>query len=282
LERRASRYFWDDPRALLDPKVSAVQFRRLMSAVHVGDTIKITDDDRHPKADELLITHVDLTDCHIVDIGCSDGSTSVDLIEKLPAFASYTLADLYLYLDAVAVGRFVVFFDTDGVCSLVAGRRAVAWPSQSRAIAMLYQPIVDRASRRRDHAQRVLLLNPRARAMMESDPRVTYTTHDVFTPWSGQPPDVIKVANLLRRLYFSDERICDGVRAVLASLADGGHFLVVDNGRDGLPARAGLYQRDGDAFSYRGNAGLDPEIHDLVARVRLQGGATKARVDGVI
>ena len=63
--------------------------------MHVGGTIKITGGNRHPVADQMLIDNVDLSDATIVDIGASDGSTSVDLIGKLPALKRYVIADLH-------------------------------------------------------------------------------------------------------------------------------------------------------------------------------------------
>ncbi|MET3805230.1 SAM-dependent methyltransferase [Nakamurella sp. UYEF19] len=267
LERSAKRFFWDDPRALLDENVSAELFRRLMAAVHVGDTIKITEANRHPMADTLLIESLDLTDASIVDIGCSDGSTSVDLIAKLPTFGTYTMADLYFHLDTMTVGRTVYFYDPDGSCILMSGRRFVAWPTQSKLIRLLSQPLIRRAAQRRGEHRQVLLLNPDARALMAGDERITYRVHDVFTPWEGARPDIIKVANLLRRFYFDDEKLMQGVLTILRVLPEGGHFLVVDNGRDGFPPRAGLYRRVGDSFGFVGNSGLDPEIHDLITQV---------------
>src|SRR4051794_23303356 len=84
LQKALTRFFWRDPSVILDPAVTPEDFRRAMSAIHVGDTIKITEGDRHPAADALLIDNIDLEGAVIVDIGASDGSTSVDLIRKLP------------------------------------------------------------------------------------------------------------------------------------------------------------------------------------------------------
>lgn len=244
--------------------MSPDEFRRLMSAVHVGQTIKITRAGRHPMADELLTRHLDVSSKHIVDIGCSDGTTSVDLLRELPdSFGSFTMADLYLHIEARRSGSHLVFHAPDGSAILTSGRRLVAWPGLSRLVRALYSPVVRRASAAAPVP--VLLLNPDARALIEADPRVSAQVHDVFRPWPGpHRPDVVKVANLLRRLYFSDDRIAEALRVIAADLPSDGHFLVVDNGRDGLPARAGLYRRAGSGFEAVADAGMPPEIHDLV------------------
>jgi hypothetical protein len=265
LELRLARFVWDDPSVILDGSASPEDFRTAMSAINVGDTIKITGANRHPSADTLLLEQLDLTNASIVDIGASDGSTSVDLIRKLPAFKSYAIADLYLSVSYVRTRRRLYFFDPQGVCVLVSGPRFLAWPSISPLVRWLYSRSVALVTRSSSPRQSALLLNPEARELIETDPRVTSAVHDVFHPWPGEHPDVIKVANLLRRLYFNDEAITNGLRALFLSLNEGGHLLVVDNSREpGVGPRAGLYRRSGDRFSVVGTTGGTPEIQDLV------------------
>lgn len=267
LEARLGRAFRVDPLTILDDDADPSTFREAMSSTYVGDTIKITGSGRHAGADDLLIGALDLRQAAIVDVGASDGSTSVDLVERLGEFRSFTIADLYLTLRAVDVLGHTAFFDGQGRCTLVAGRRLAAWPGLSRPVALLYSPLISAARRRQARAREVLLLNPSARRLIASDPRVGYAVHDVFTPWTGQRPDVIKVANLLRRLYFSDQDLLRALRALHSSLPEGGHLLLVDNPRrKNTPPGVGLYRREGDHFTEVARSG-HPEIADLVTLV---------------
>ena len=241
-----------------------------MGAFRIGETFKITGQDRHAVADALLVESVPLTDSTtIVDIGASDGSTSVDLIGRLPKFGAYVIADVSLFLTAVTVGRSVLFYDQEGQCILVVGKRLVAWPTLSRPIHLLCQPLIRRADRRREERREVLMLNPAVRALQATDPRVGYRVHDVFQPWDGpERPDVIKVANLLRRLYFDDQTLQRGVQAILQSLPEGGHLLIVDNPRaKGVGPRAGVYQRVRGRFVPVAQTAEGPEIADLIEAV---------------
>lgn len=253
-----------DPRVLLQDELAPDDFRSAMSILHVGETIKITGTGRHSVADALLLDNVDLRGASLVDLGASDGTTSAELIATLPSdFASYVMADLYLTLQAVEVGRCVLFFDADGTCVLVAGRRLLAWPTLSRTVRWLCAPVLFRARRR--PGREVLLLGPEARWLTSSDPRISTRIHDVFQPWPGSAPDVIKVANLLRRLYFSDEDILRALTALLASLEDGGHLLILDNPRlPGIAVRAGLYRREAGRFQLVVQTPHAPEIADLL------------------
>ena len=269
LESRAGRLFWNDPRVMLQADVSPDAFRAAMNAVHVGGTIKITGTGRHPKSDDLLIRNVDLAGKHIVDMGASDGSTSADLVGRLPDFGRYTIADLHLYIGHRRVGRRDVFYDAAGSAILVVGPRLVAWPSLSRFVRALYLPVLRRAERSGRSPERVLLLNPVARNLIARDPRVSYREHDIFTPWAGAPADVIKVANLLRRLYFSDEAISEALDVLARDLPEGGFLLIVDNPRiEGIVERGGLYRLEDGRFVVVAETPDRPEIADLIERVR--------------
>jgi hypothetical protein len=262
-----SRFFRLDPLTILDDDADPEDFREAMGSIYVGGTIKITGADRHPETDQLLIDHVDLSDAAIVDIGASDGSTCLDLIEKLDSFGSYTIADLYLTLHAVRSGRRTLLFTDDGTCVLVGGPRVMAWPAESPAVATAYRRTIARAAKDLDRAETVLLLNPAVRRRIAEDPRVSYRVHDVFQPWPGERPDVIKVANLLRRLYFDDADLTRALHVLRDSLPEGGHLMIVDNPRiPNTPPRAGIYRRSGDRLLEVARTG-EPEIGDLVEQV---------------
>jgi hypothetical protein len=267
LERRLGHYFRHDPAVILDEQASPEAFRAAMAVLRVGETFKITWANRHPESDSLLLNNVDLTSATIVDIGASDGSTSLDLIRRLPTFKSYVVADLYLDIYARSALGHTLFYDADGQCILAFGSRSVAWPNLSRLVRLLYWPVVVAASRHPERNRKIKLLNPALRSLMQTDPRITCQVHDVFQCWPGDRPDVIKVANLLRRVYFSDEAICRGLDALLASLPDGGHLLLVDNPYiKGISSRAGLYCRQDGRFVAVALTEEIPEINDLVLR----------------
>lgn len=269
LENVVKRFVWTDPQVLLDADVSSNDFRLAMNAIHVGGTYKITGANRHPEADDLLIEHVDTSKAEIVDIGASDGSTSLDLIRRLAHFRSYVIADLFLTVEAQRYRGRVFFYDPSGTCILVAGRLLLSWPAMSTLVRFLYGPLIGSASSNTTSRVKVVLLNPEVRALMESDPRVTSRVHDVFGAWRGARPDVIKVANLLRRLYFTDGDIGRALTAIHGSLADNGHLLIVDNAREkGIGTRAGLYRRTSEGFALVSQTPDVPEIGGLVLAAR--------------
>lgn len=270
-EARLGRFFRPDPRRVLDPGATGPEYTAAMSAMHVGSTIKITERHRHPEADRALLEHLP-ADPYVVDLGASDGSTSLDLIEALPAFRRYVVADLFLEVTATRVGRRVVFRDGTGQVVVVAGPLVAAWPQDSPVVARLYARVLRRSLEQREHVD-VLLLNPQLQDLMARDPRVERRTHDVFTPWPAPAPDVFKVANLLRRIYFDDDQILEALAALHSSLDDGGLLFLVDDGQrylsdDSRPvgARYGIYRRGSTGFDLVARSDAPPEIADLVAQ----------------
>lgn len=267
LQRQFGRYFRVDPAAIVNGKATPDEFRAAMGVLRVGETFKITAATRHPESDALLLNNVDLFGASIVDIGASDGSTSLDLLRRLPPFKSYVIADLYMNIYATRIFGHTVICDPDGACILVFGARCVAWPRLSRAVRFLYWPVIAGAARHIERRREITLLNPAIRSLMAVDRRITSRVHDVFHTWPDDPPDVIKVANLLRRIYFSDDAIRRALDALLASLPQGGHLLIVDNPYiKEINSRAGLYRRDGDRFVTVALTDEAPEINDLVLR----------------
>jgi hypothetical protein len=237
-----------------------------MSAFAIGDTIKITGARRHPAADRLLLDNLDVSNACILDVGASDGSTSMDLIEQMSTFAKYVIADLYLYVSLVTVGPRRFFHSPHGECFLVAGPRMIAWPSQSAWIRLCYSRLLRRAAWLQ--REQVLLVKPDGQGPGRG--RRQGELRGPPTPWAGDRPDVIKVANLLRRDYFPDNRLRTGVAALLTSLAEGGHLLLVNNPRiKGLPCAAALYRRQAARFVRVAATDSLPDVDDLVQAATL-------------
>jgi hypothetical protein len=269
MQSMRERLFRYDPGVILDDEVTSRDFRRAMLSIHVGGTYKITHTGRHGFADDLLLRHLDLSSSHIVEMGASDGSTSVDLIRRLGnGFRTFTISDKYVELTAARVGRRIVLFDHDDHCVMVIGSRMVAWPEMSSTVHALYSRTIS-AARERPRTT-VPLLNPDARAIVRDDPRVTFRAHDVFEPWAGDAPDLVRAANVLRKLYFDDQQLVVALTAIHSSLAPGGHFQVIEHHRVALdiPPRSGLYRATPQGYEIVEETENRPEIADLVLALR--------------
>jgi hypothetical protein len=107
----------------------------------------------------------------------------------------------------------------------------------------------------------VSLVQPRLRELASRDARVHLRPHDIFQPWDGPAPTVIKAANLLNRAYFSEDQIRTAVRNFWRALALDGLLLVIDN-RD--VEKASLFARTEAGFRSVNAINGGTEIESLV------------------
>ncbi|MGH8013272.1 MAG: hypothetical protein ACREQ4_12305 [Candidatus Binataceae bacterium] len=226
-------FAFDDPRPLAyeASELSPEQFSSAVSTLQFGVTFKTTFPGRHEHSNKLLLKLYRGAKPVILDVGASDGSTSGDLIQLLEGnFAQYFVADLNIAARCGRDHRGAVYFqDVNGVCVLRASRRFLTYSNVSGAPLPL--PFIARrmiaGSRRVTEWRDVLLIQPELLKLAERDPRITITRYDMFTPWTGPCPEIIKVANLLNSKYFSDDQMRAALRVQCAQLAFNGRLLLV-------------------------------------------------------
>jgi len=95
---------------------------------------------------------------------------------------------------------------------------------------------------------------------MRSDPRVRPREHSVFAPWPEEQPQIIKVANVLNRAYFSDARIRLAIRLLRDALSDGGKLFLTDNRRI---EKVSVLQKRGDRLLLFARHNGGSEMTDL-------------------
>jgi hypothetical protein len=222
-----------DPRPLADDisKLPSVEFSAAISALQFGVTFKTTFPGRQRNSNAYLLAAYRGSKPTILDVGASDGSTSLDLIRVLDGnFNRYFVTDLNISASCGTDYRKNVYFrDASGDCILRASKRFIVYSNVAGARAPL--PFI--ARRLISRAQRVtnwrelLLIQPELLRVAAADSRIVITRYDMFSPWSGPAPDVIKIANLLNRKYFSEDEMRGALQVQCSHLAIGGRLLLV-------------------------------------------------------
>ena len=229
---------FNDPRPLAYKSfgISADQFSASVSSLQFGVTFKTTHPGRHAQSNRFLRDTYRGSRPVILDVGASDGSTSLDLIRELDSnFAYYYVTDLNLFVRCGHDSKGVVYFiDQNGSCILRASERLLVYSNTSRArlplrlIARALLAQCRKACGWRD----LVLIQPELRTLAESDPRIMIQQYDIFATWTGPPPDLIKVANLLNHQYFSDSQLKKAVQAQCSNLATNGRLLLISEDED--------------------------------------------------
>ncbi|WP_437295111.1 hypothetical protein [Sorangium sp. So ce426] len=262
------RVCFPDPRALLRPEeiTSPEVFSERISVLLLGGTYKTTRPGRHRQSDALLVGALRQKSPVVLDVGASDGSTALDLITALgDAFEAYYVTDRALSLRVRADDRGRAFFyDADGACVLAATPRLLFYPAAagSRRWPRWVLPGWRGAIPPFDPAYpEVSLVQPRLREIARRDARVRLRPHDIFQPWDGPAPTVVKAANILNRAYFSDDQLRRAARNFWRALAPDGLLLVIDN-RDA--EKASLFARTEGGFEHIDSIHGGTEIKELI------------------
>jgi SAM-dependent methyltransferase len=213
-----------------------VAFSMAVTALGSGTTWKTTKSNRHPRTDELIRRACKGRSNVLLDIGVSDGITSLELIEKLNgAYERYYVTDVSFHTHVIQHKGKVYFFDAERRCTLAASKRYLVYASLEGALFpfnMLARHVLSAAPAYNDEtASRLPLANPGIRALAEKDPRIIIQDYSIFDPWQGRSPDIIKVANVLNRDYFSEQMLRKALMNLRECLKPGGMLFVTDNRR---------------------------------------------------
>jgi hypothetical protein len=87
-----------------------------------------------------------------------------------------------------------------------------------------------RGSSRVSSWHRTLLVQPELSTLAATDARIGIMQYDMFVPWTGERPDVIKVACVLHPLHFSGDQIEEALRVQCSNLAPEGRLVLVGEG----------------------------------------------------
>ena len=167
----------------------------------------------------------------ILDVGASDGSTSLDLIHVLGSdFAYYYVTDLNLCVRCGSDRKGVVYFvDPNGACILRASERFLVYSNTGGAqlpLRLIAKTLLAKCRNVRDWRD-LVLIQPDLVRRATRDRRITIERYDMFAPWTGRPPDLIKVANLLNSQYFSDAQLIKALQVQCSNLAPNGRLLLI-------------------------------------------------------
>lgn len=238
----------EDPGALVaGVALTPPEFSRYLSTIKFGTTFKSTFPGRHANSNRLLAEVFRGQRPTILDIGASDGSTSIDLIRALgESFERYYVTDHNISIEYGADGRGATFFrDREGRCILCSTRRLIVYSDVEGAPPPMRWAVdaLLRGARGVSHWSELLLVQPSLVELAAKDPRVVIQRYDLFTTWPEPVPDLIKIANVLNRAYFSETRIAEVLLRKSEMLREGGRLLLLDNRGEGEEERYSLMRK---------------------------------------
>ncbi|HEX7517211.1 MAG TPA: hypothetical protein VF345_07985 [Chthoniobacterales bacterium] len=262
-----------DPTPLVNMRLDPEEFSRRVSSVCVNRVWRSTRANRHLASAELLRSYLSgRSQLRVLDVGVSDGVTTLDLAEVLSdKFSILYVTDMYLALRVAQRNGMTYFYDENEFrCVFVASDWLIYYSTDNRRwnpLAWIARTVCERAPQiESGNSQSLSLLNPKLRQLAATDVRLQLAVWDVFTPWPREPVDIVRAANILNPAYFEAEALGVALSQIGAALRSGGLFLVVDNRNEEAST---LFEKHGNRFVPAARLGAGCEIEALAQRVVL-------------
>lgn len=218
----------EDPRPLIYGGISGDEFSRAISVFRFGKSFKTTSRARFPKTVDIL-GKIDFSRKPVVlDIGASDGITSLHLISTL-SFAKYYVTDLHIEVGYAQVDGKCYFYDREGSCILYASDKFIVYPPDARNVfpfGWLARQFFKDAPNPFSQMPKLPLVNPE---VLQTSQQVQVLSYDVFEPWHNEPVDLVVVANMLNRRYFSENQMADAVGNMIQAAGQRGRIAIIES-----------------------------------------------------
>lgn len=217
-------------------------FRFALSTVRIGRTFKTTARNRLPLVTNFLSSRPGRLGT-VIDIGASDGSASITMIEALD-FDCYCLTDKYMFLRLTQSETSYRLFDADGVLHMCQIGGVVFYLDPFRAWRSPMERLVTMAFGRThgpsDETSRdVVCVTPE---LPRLNKQVQPLAYDCAEPWGRERADLVLVANFLDKFMNRPDMMAVFCRHIAGMLNPGGTLVVADN--EGIE-RATIFTMDG-------------------------------------
>jgi hypothetical protein len=219
----------NDPRVLLKNHIDETAFSQAVSSFSFRSTLKVTQKDRFLQTIHALC-ELDFPQAPIVlDVGCSDGITSLDVMQSLP-FKRYYATDLNTEVFCKMADGRGYFYNPNGDPIMIVSNWWVIYNETGGAIkpfGRIVRRMLRNAPQMDSEAVRIPLINPSLQKTLGE--KVLFQRHDLFQPWIGERVDLVLAANILNRCYFSDSQLAQAVKNLRAALNGSGYIAIIDN-----------------------------------------------------
>lgn len=269
LNRNFCRKIWPslqrgcpDPRGLLDADISDGDANEILVRMKIDGVFKTTWSDRFPETTRQLAGGGLPPQAVIVDVGASDGSTSLSVMRTL-RFGRYYVTDRHIAAYACVTRKGVFFCDEHSNPFMFANRFVVIYNetgeaprSQSGIVQNLFAGF-DMAKCR--DVRKVPLVNRALLPKLGDDIRLE--RYDIFDAWPHEKADLVIAANILNRDYFAETRLNEALRNLRGALKDGGRLALIEN----RPAeQSNLFRLEQGRFIVENQIGTGSDVKALV------------------
>ena len=218
-----------DPRILCSEVIDEATFTSAVSTFKFGATFKSTKKARFPLTVMELSTLSYRNRPTILDVGASDGITSLDIIMAIP-FNKYYVTDLNIEVSYQQSENNTWFYDEKGACILMVTDKWVNYPDTAGAIFpfdRIVHKIFASAPKQISPAPKITLINPLL--ISKNNNAILIEKHNILEAWPHEKVDLVIAANILNRGYFTASEIEQALKKLVLALNEGGRIAIIDN-----------------------------------------------------
>lgn len=272
----------------------STQFSEVMSNIYIQGVWKRTGSGRLSMLDEWVanyITDSSVKDFELLDVGGSDGSTTIDTFNYLRNRVSGSLKAAILERQFRLIHYkygFVSYYLTNGRQPFLMqiGPLGLLFEETKASEGVVVNPMVRLAIRimnklkienKMTRLVDILFSNPR----MIENPYISWLEADLldFDQSLTDRFDLIRCCNVLNVGYFDNEQLLAAVSNLFQYLNPNGLLLVARTTGDSPPIHnASIWRKRGDRFEHVASLGSGSEINEIIARSRvIQGNIRPSR-----
>jgi len=206
------------------------KFSDAMTTFKFLGVFKTTQAGRHKETQQFLKTYLvnfpnQLT---ILDIGASDGITSLDFINVInDSIKKYYVTDYNIKCTYYSYKGYTYFFDHAKNCFLVASEKFVFYPTDKKLFDFIFKKSLKKI--KNFSKQELLLINSGLKEKKEGNEAIEIMEYNVFEAWPKEKADVVVVGNLLNKAYFDDAQIETALNNCYNALQENGILTIIRN-----------------------------------------------------
>ncbi len=221
---------WGVPNPLNVFSTDQKKYSEALTTFNFSGVFKTTQAGRHEQTQRCLKEKIDqLNDPPLIlDIGASDGSTSLDLINLVKgAFKKYYITDYNINCSYLHDKGYTFFFKTGEECFLVATKKFVFFPAGKRLFNALFKRKLERI--KNSAKTELLFINKDLQELQKTDAGIAVMQYNIFEPWIKEKVNIVIVGNLLNRAYFTDAQIETAIGNCVNALTETGLLVIIRN-----------------------------------------------------
>ncbi len=250
------------------------KFSEALTTFNFFGVFKTTKAGRHRQTQLFIKSQLPLIEqpVSLLDIGASDGSTSLDWITLMNGrLKKYYVTDYNIKCTYAQYKGYTYFFNDKNECFLAASRKFVFYPVNAWLFDLLFKKPLAAVKLLPKHD--LLFINRDLQQKQQQDSRIEIMQYNIFEPWAREKTDMVIVGNLLNQAYFTDSQLELGIRNCYDALHDNGLLIIIrnslnENGSEN--EKSTIYKKDASAGTlikiHAVNGGI--EIDDLVLSLR--------------